>query len=75
MPSATGESSEHYRQISGDDCCGQKQSREEGAGAGLGQQDLSRVVRAGLTGKVVLEPGLEEVSSMDNDGGVFWGKP
>lgn len=29
---------------------------------------FSRVVRAGLTGKVLLEPGLEEVSSMDNDG-------
>lgn len=34
----------------------------------------SRVVRAGLTGKVVLEPGLEEVSSMDNDGETVLGK-
>lgn len=55
--------------------------REEQSGAEVqaaGQEAVvifSMVVRAGLMGKVLLEPGPEEVSSVGNDGECFRERP
>lgn len=73
---APGESSGQYRQISSDICYREEQSRAEVQAAGQEAVVIfSMVVRAGLMGKILLEPGLEEVSSVGNEGECFGERP